>query len=189
MDDTMKVYLAGIVLVVIIFVAWHFQADKYNVSERYHDPEYGFSVLYPKSWEVVTEMPEGSEDVEEIVVGFRSREDDAFTENVFIWAFPSEPGTSSREDPLAFFLEDLAGVGSSFEMLEQSRRTINGRECERAMFRVHFSTQERGVFMQFLIHLVPDGNRLFVVQCAAPVIEFGRHSDVFEKVSQSFTVD
>ena len=61
MDRSMKACLGVILVGAVVLLVWRFQADKYNVSKPYHNDEFGFSILYPESWEPIKTGAEGSE--------------------------------------------------------------------------------------------------------------------------------
>lgn len=186
MDRSMKACLGMILVGAVALLVWRFQADKYNVSKPYHNDEFGFSILYPESWEATTKIPNFNED---FVVAFLSDGRDFVRENAIIGAYSAEPD-ESLDDFMDSLLEGENEIGGgSLQILDQGRRDINGRDARWCVCGLTISEGRRRVKVQFLTYVFRRESDLFEITCTTRKSDFDAKRDVFEKICQSFTLE
>jgi hypothetical protein len=184
------------VVAALVIVFKQFSGDTYNVSVPFRSDEFGLSMLYPRSWEAFTELPEdlqGQPDMEwadDMVVMFRSTEPSPFNRGVVVSVWEPEDEPKTDEDIATLYQGFLDELGFETKLVEYGRVSINGHEAVRTVYkvRVHLP-DERRAWVQYLNYTFYFDDHVFDVRCLVPVFEYESHVEVLEKICSSFRRD
>lgn len=198
MNKQQKTYVGILCGFPLVLVIWHFTSDVYNVSAVYRNDEYGFTLLYPQSWEIV--------DTEEAFRGgFGDRldidEDQRNPTAVFILSpdrgvtlrpsamvstYPLEPGEVIGQAMLDDFLSDIGATGTNFGMISQSVDTLAGHEAMHASYKLRIDWQATPYYVRYDSYLVPYHQQLYAITCTSTLLDYSRQEPIFRKILDSF---
>jgi hypothetical protein len=199
-----KFYVGILVVMLVVFVAWHFTADVYHVAAPYQSDEHGFALNYPRSWEIVDSveaMETFAEHAEEEAEGpppdvfiLSPDRGEFFRPSVIVSVFELEPDEVIREEPvdelleelLDEFLLDLDEVGSNFGMLAQSFEAVGGQRAMHAAYKLRVKPYDRWFYLRYDSYLVPFKESLYAITFTSTLLEADRYEPIFRKIIESF---
>ena len=173
-------FLAVFVVIVVSSIVTS-RKEFVSVSERYRNDEYGFSILYPGSWEV-------RQDWQDTVVAFISPKEgssDTLRECVNVVVVDVEEGTVLDDYLVEEYYQELGQVGTDLEVLETSAVQVNGLDARRVVLNLRLE----GHLFRYLLYVLLRGERVYVITCGSRTLAYARYEDVFERICQSIEID
>ena len=184
----------------LILVIWHFTSDVYNVSAVYHNAEYGFTMRYPRSWEIVShaeaveaarkayDRPELDEDEGTPPAAFMLSPDrgELFRQSVIVSVFPLEAGQVIGQAMLDDFLSNIDEAGTNFGMISQSVDTLAGHKAMRASYKVRGHWRSTTYYIRYNTYLIPYRQQLYAITCTSALLDFARLEPLFRLIFDGF---
>lgn len=171
-----------LILIVIVIFSLISAGDLLKWS-RYHNREYGFSLILPRFWE----KQEGFAGTALIALSPQQGPADKFRENITVTArdLPAEAPETTLD---AFFelnkaeiLRAIPGIKSDISENE----VYAGREKGKQLM---FENRAQGVALKIISAAWVKAKRLYSLTCVSEISQFKRYAPVFKVILRSFRI-
>ena len=148
---------------------------------EYHSKEKGFSIQFPKSWEIKEHTMKS--DVAEIVVAAAGTEGNGYQQiNVAVENLPNEMGV---EEYFRKEKEELSKALPQFQALEEGKETLNNQAARWLVY----SMQTKDTPAKLIVYTVVKGKQGYSITGGTLVNQFDQYRPKFEATAKSFRLE
>jgi hypothetical protein len=148
----------------------------------YSNAKWGFSIKFPEDW-MVQEGDEAKGETGVVGVAPPENVNDEYPELCYVMPEELGPGMT-LEMYFQLTLKSMKASAAAFKQLETGEANVNGRDARWAVF----STKESKTNVKWLMYGLINGERGYLVLCAAESTQFLNHRGEFEDIAGSLRI-